>query len=115
LRHALVALPASPWVVALACDMPFVRGEDLHALALAPARHPILAARTSAGACGERWEPFFARYEIGPVLSVAERRLRTGEGALQALLEETGAEAFTCNPKTLVDWDTPEDVRLAGR
>lgn len=105
LAGLVALLERAPGVIALACDMPFVRAEHLAALRDAPRSHAIAAARGPRG-----WEPFLARYERARVLDVARARLREGRGGLVRLVEAVGALEVALPEGVTRDWDTPEDV-----
>lgn len=86
----------------LACDMPFVTGDDVRALL--HAEGAIAAPRRDG-----RWEPLCAAYAPS-VLGIAQRRLAEGRRSMQGLLKEVGATEVALDPAHLVDWDSPEDV-----
>lgn len=95
-------------VVAAACDMPFVRPEDLARLVAAPGGPAAWAARR-----GSRWEPFLSRYDVFRSRGVVEDALAAGRHSLQRLLDALSAATFSLEAERLSDWDTPEDVRRA--
>ncbi len=98
LRHA-----DTRYVVAVACDMPFVSQALLERLLDAPPA-AVVAARRS------HWEPLFARYEVATLRPVAERLLASGRYALRPLLEGAVPLALTATEAAqLRDWDTPSD------
>lgn len=104
-----VAPPAGPWVLLLACDLPYVDAEDARALALAAAAGgaPARAPRRDG-----RWEPLFACYDAARVASEAKARLAAGSASLQGLLDAVGAmEHRVRDPRRLDDWDTPDDTQ----
>lgn len=102
---ALLAEAGEGHALALACDMPFVAEADLAALVASPSSATVLAART-----GEHWEPLFARYHAPRARPIVAALLAEGRRALSAVVERAGAEVFTpTDPRTVLDWDTPED------
>jgi molybdopterin-guanine dinucleotide biosynthesis protein A len=101
---ALLSHAGDRRAIALACDMPTIASEDLARLAADPREAPILAGRRDA------WEPLFARYDaprVGPLLRTA---LADGIRGFQRFFERCPPEPFECDPRTLVDWDEPEDL-----
>ena len=101
---ALLESAATHRVVAVACDMPFVSAALLTRLLEAPLA-PIVAARS-----GDRWEPFFARYEVAAILPLARGLAASPRHALQPLF--TAATELVLSPGErlqLRDWDTPAD------
>lgn len=91
--------------LALACDMPFVTGEDLGALLDAPRASVVCPKREG------RWEPLCAVYDAPRVLPIVRRFIAEGRHSLQALLDEAGAREVALSGDHLDDWDSPEDVR----
>jgi molybdopterin-guanine dinucleotide biosynthesis protein A len=94
--------------IAVACDMPFVSTELVRRLAESSSSAPALAARREG-----RWEPFFARYDAGAVLPIANAHADARRGSLQALLDAASAEELALSDAEhaeLRDWDAPEDV-----
>lgn len=105
---ALLAAAGHGRAVALACDMPFVTADLLARLVGDPSPAAVVAARR-----GERWEPFFARYDAARVLPIALAAAQAGRLGLQALLDEAGAACFVCTneeERLLDDWDEPADM-----
>ncbi len=101
---ALLTAAGERRALALACDMPFVTRADLEALLAAPSA-PVVAPRRNG-----RWEPLCARYDAPRVLPLVERRIVATEHALQALLDEAGAEPVLLADTHLHDWDSPDDL-----
>lgn len=96
--------------IALACDMPHLQAEPLRALASAPARAAVVAARRAPGA---PWEPLFARYDATRVRSALADALLAGERSFQRLFARLDVEELPLEGDArdvLVDWDAPEDV-----
>ena len=97
------------WVIAVACDMPFIDRELVRRLVAAPAA-PIVAPRRHAEERGrDVWEPLFARYDPVTMLDAAREYARTGGRQLQRLLDRAGARALELDPEheaLLADWDT---------
>ena len=100
---------AETHVVTVACDMPLVDAPLLERLLVTPASTAVLAAKT-----GDRFQPFFARWAVGPS-EVALRRVRdAGRRSMTAVLEAAGVTELVLEAdvaERLADWDTPEDVR----
>lgn len=95
------------WVIAIACDMPYVHQRLLRALITAPSA-PIVAPRRDG-----KWEPLFARYDIARVAPILAARIQNEKHALQGLLDEAGATELTLNAEeaeALDDWDAPADM-----
>lgn len=93
--------------IALACDMPYVTPELLRVLASAPPA-PAVAPHLD-----ERWQPFFARYEVARAAPVVREALRDGRAALQRVLDALGATPLPLDAtaaRALRDWDEPGDV-----
>lgn len=98
-------------VLAIACDMPFVRRDLVHRLVTESPSAGVLATKRDAF-----WDPFFARYAPSVVLPIARSFAAEGGKKLQLLLERAGAVALPLSSEeaaTLVDWDTPEDRERA--
>ncbi|MCW5835504.1 MAG: NTP transferase domain-containing protein [Labilithrix sp.] len=95
--------------LAVACDMPFLRGELVRRLVDAPSA-PVVAPRRQAPEKGRAvWEPLFARYDAPAVLPIARALAARGERRLQRVLDAAGARALALEPgeeATLTDWDT---------
>jgi molybdopterin-guanine dinucleotide biosynthesis protein A len=96
-------------VLALACDLPFVRGEFLSRLL----REGGAAVVTETG--GVR-NPLVARYVVSRALPAARGVLETGGRSLQAVLDRLGNGVVTlalsaAEQASLEDWDTPDDVQ----
>jgi molybdopterin-guanine dinucleotide biosynthesis protein A len=97
-------------VLALACDLPFVRGELLRRL-LSERGDATVVTKTG----GVR-NPLVARYAVGPGLAAARAVLEAGRRSLQAVLDQLGSgvatlELSVAESASLEDWDTPDDVR----
>lgn len=108
-RTPSAAPGGGPWVLLLACDLPYVDAGDARALARA-------AAAGAAPACAPRrdgrWEPLFACYDAARVAREAKSRLAAGSASLQGLLDAVGAmEHRVRDPRRLDDWDTPDDTQ----
>lgn len=104
---ALLEWSPTRYVIATACDMPFVSEGLLQKLVAAPDA-PIVAPRRD-----ERWEPFFARYEATRVYPLAKARMLINNLSLQGLLDEAKTCELPCNDHEfdeLRDWDTPADI-----
>ena len=105
---ALLRCADDAWVIALACDMPFVTGEIVERLLAASNDAPIVAPRRDG-----RWEPLCARYDPARVIAHALALARTRDHSLQRLLRDSGAVELPLGPQEadlLRDWDTPEDA-----
>lgn len=83
--HAALAAAQTPWVLAVACDMPFVSAEGLSLLAARRAGVLAVVPRWSG-----RLEPLHALWSR-QALPAVERALQEGEPSLQALARLVGA------------------------
>lgn len=95
------------YAISVACDMPYVTDALVSRLASAPPAIALAPRR------GDRWEPFFARYDAHSCRAVAERHAEKGQTSLQALLYALGATELSMSDDEwgkLRDWDTPDDV-----
>jgi molybdopterin-guanine dinucleotide biosynthesis protein A len=97
----LRALLAGGSAIALACDMPYVEAEHLHALRAHAASAAIVAARREG-----RWEPFLARYDAS-VLPAITPYVRS----FQQLFAVVAPAEIAIDAHALDDWDTPADIR----
>lgn len=98
----------APFVIALACDLPFVSARLLTKLTRQP------------GACvaprqGGKWQPLFARYAPRSALGAARAVVQGGGRSLQMVLERLGTELceLPLDPDELLelrDWDEPADL-----
>ena len=113
--RALLGAADGAWVLALACDLPYVSVELLRRLNEAPDSaenqppYDAIAARRH-----ELWEPLCARY-APTVLPILDTALAAGERSFQALLRRLRVYELPLSPEEaaqLVDWDTPGDVPL---
>jgi molybdopterin-guanine dinucleotide biosynthesis protein A len=114
--HAALSAAPTPWVFAVACDMPFVSGP---ALALLASR------RAGAAAVVPRWggrlEPLHALWSRAALPEIAAA-LAAGDPSLQALARRVGARIVEEADWRLVDPDgrafenvnTPEDAARLG-
>jgi len=115
--HAALEAARTEWVLAVACDMPFVRAEAVR---------PLLAARSTEvdAVCfevGGRWEPLLALYRRA-LLSPWSERLRKEEPSLRRLLSdsrprilpETALRAVDAGLRAVVSVNTPEDLERHG-
>ena len=123
---ALLARAGAPddddtYALAIACDMPFVTRALLERLLGAPPAVAV-APRDREG----RWQPFFARYDVGLARPFVERRLdaiiskseERPPRSLQSLLDTLGAVPLALDDAdagALTDWDTPADVEGTRR
>jgi molybdopterin-guanine dinucleotide biosynthesis protein A len=95
-------------VIALACDMPYLRGSMLAKLCSFAPEAPAVAARD-----GSVWSPLFARYDAPRMASVARACLEAGERSLRSVLDAARAAPLPLTPDeqaALRDWDAPEDI-----
>jgi molybdopterin-guanine dinucleotide biosynthesis protein A len=105
---ALLGRAHGSFVLAIACDMPFVSRALIVALRDAPPA-AVVAPRSDG-----RWEPLFARYDSRAVLPLAEANVAATAHSLQRLLAAAGAVELPVDDaarNTLRDWDSPEDAR----
>jgi molybdenum cofactor guanylyltransferase len=115
--HAALVAARTEWVLAVACDMPFVTGEVVRVLLGARTPEVDAVAFTVEG----RVEPLLALYRrslAGPWGEV----LRAGEPSLRALLAqgqtrllpEAALRAVDPDLRTVVSVNTPEDLARHG-
>ncbi len=84
----------TPWLLAVACDMPFITQDVLRALVQARTPETVaIVARTPDG----RWHPLCACYHQQTV-SIVEEQLNQGIYALHAMLERLDRVAFVDLP-----------------
>jgi len=114
--HAALSAAATPWVFAVACDMPFVSAEGLALLA---------ARREGALAVVPRWrgrlEPLHALWSVA-ALPRLDRALRAGQPSLMALaalvdarvVEEEAWRAVDPEGRAFENANTPEDAARLG-
>lgn len=96
------------WVVAIACDMPFVDEGVLRALIDVPAGQDAHAPYRDG-----RFEPLLSMYRVERVLGLAPTLLETRRHGLQDLLRALDAAQLSSDRydgQALVDWDTPSDL-----
>lgn len=107
---ALLAHAGDDPALALACDLPFVEGSLLAALAFSPTRAPVLAPRRAQDA---PWEPLLARYDSPRVLPVLHRAIADGVRSFQDLFARIEVERFDLGERwkrAIDDWDDPSDI-----
>lgn len=116
LRALLLAAEtrASPSVIALACDLPFVSAALLRRLAHEEPDAAFLSPRD-----GEFWQPLIARYDTKTALAVVDAALVAGERALKSVPARLGprARALAIDERErleLRDCDSPQDLAAAG-
>jgi len=93
--------------IVVACDMPRVEKSVIERLAKLP------TGTTAAPKIGDVWQPTIARYAAS-TRREANARLARGERSLFRLLDAVEAQTLPLDEreeKSLVDWDTPDDVR----
>jgi Molybdopterin-guanine dinucleotide biosynthesis protein A len=115
--HAALEATRTDWVLAVACDMPFVRAEAVR---------PLLAARSADvdAVCyevGGRWEPLLAVYRRalanpwGELLREEEPSLRRLlSGSRTRVLPEAALHAVDAGLRAVVSVNTPEDLERHG-
>ncbi len=115
--HAALGAARTEWVLAVACDMPFVRAEAVR---------PLLAARSADvdAVCfevGGRWEPLLAVYRRalanpwGAVLREEEPSLRRLlSNCRTRILPEAALRAVDADLRAVVSVNTPEDLEHHG-
>jgi molybdenum cofactor guanylyltransferase len=97
--------------LALACDLPKIRGGLLSRLAEEAPDAAALVAHQE----GVR-NPLIARYCVARTLPALNGVVASGKRSLQAVLDALGSEVHLLpqspvEAASLVDWDTPEDLR----
>lgn len=108
LRFAKVA--GAKQMIAVACDMPYLDGPTLRALAEHADTAPVVAACRHEGA---PWEPMLARYDVAAVTPVLDEALSSKERSFQRLFARFEVAAMSSDAsvmRALRDWDTPDDV-----
>ena len=115
--HAALVGARTQWVLAVACDMPFVQPEAIRVLLEARAPEVDAVAFTVAG----RVEPLLAVYRAslaspwGQALSEEDPSLRELLSRCRArLLPEEALRAVDAQLRSLVNVNTPEDLRRHG-
>jgi molybdopterin-guanine dinucleotide biosynthesis protein A len=115
--HAALGAARTEWVLAVACDMPFVRAEAVR---------PLLAARSAEvdAVCfevGGRWEPLLAAYRRalaapwGEVLREEAPSLRRLlSNSRTRVLPEVTLRAVDAALRAVVSVNTPEDLERHG-
>jgi len=99
----------TPWLLALACDLPFLNEATLRRL-LAD-RSPDFDAVVPVTSDGRR-QPLCALYRVETVRPVAEARLVAGRYALQALLDPLSVATLAVPDTPLHNVNTPDDLLL---
>jgi len=110
--HAAFDATSCPWVIALACDMPFVSRDLLNYLLRCRTDVDVVMPRV-----GGREEPLHAVYRREPCLSAVERAIRRGERRLISFLPSVRVryveeqELRTVDPELRSFWNanTPEE------
>jgi molybdopterin-guanine dinucleotide biosynthesis protein A len=96
----------APFVLAVACDLPFVSAELLTRLAALSPGTACVAPRQA-----ERWQPLCAVYEPRATLAVVRGAIANGESALQRVVEALAPVRLELSSEAeLEDWDEPGDV-----
>ncbi|BBM73781.1 molybdenum cofactor guanylyltransferase [Rhodothermus marinus] len=101
----------TPWLLALACDLPFLTDDTLRQLLAA--RSPETAAVVPVTPDGHR-QPLCALYHVDVLRPVAEAWLAAGRHALQALLDRLSVTTLPVPDAPLRNVNTPDDL-LAER
>jgi molybdopterin-guanine dinucleotide biosynthesis protein A len=99
---------AKPEALCLACDLPYLEAELLTRLAHHALGHAAVAARVD-----DRWQPFFARYQVRQATPVVEALLVSARRGLYGVLDGLAAcelPLSVADARQLRDWDTPADV-----
>lgn len=115
--HAALASARTEWVLAVACDMPFVSPEAVRVLLEARAAECDAVCFTVGG----RVEPLLAVYRASLAGPWGER-LRHGDPSLRELLSqgharllpEQALQAVDAELRSLVNVNTPEDLQRHG-
>lgn len=96
----------APFVLTLACDLPYVNAALLRRLRDFSPGAAAVAARQ-----GERWQPLCARFDPRAARPVAHDLLCAGARSLQAVLDAlSAAELPLDSDADLRDWDEPGDI-----
>ncbi|WP_397546997.1 molybdenum cofactor guanylyltransferase [Rhodothermus marinus] len=99
----------TPWLLALACDLPFLNEATLRGLLAACS--PDVDAVVPITPEGRR-QPLCALYRVETVRPVAEARLVAGGHALQALLDRLSFATLSVSDAPLRNVNTPDDLLL---
>ena len=97
------------YVIAVACDMPYVPRHLVERLRDMPDAASVAARRE------DLWEPFFARYDPKLVRPVLKNRIAKKQFDLQGILKDTDASELPMSAAELSlldDWDSPSDVPM---
>lgn len=100
-------LQGKKYVVALACDLPYVERALLERLLSFETQQAAVCAHIDG-----KYQPFFARYAVSQ-RAVWRAALQNGRYSLQPLFQHLDAAILPVLPHEqlqLVDWDSPEDV-----
>ena len=99
----------APFVVALACDLPFVSAALLEQLVDSAPESDCVAPRQ-----GDRWQPLCARYASRVALDAANDALASGDHSLQRVLARLHVSELVLTARAraeLDDWDEPGDLQ----
>jgi molybdopterin-guanine dinucleotide biosynthesis protein A len=103
--HALLAA-SSVSAIVVACDMPYLRAEDLAALAThAPEADVVAAKRDPEGP----WEALFSRWSHRS-RKVVEAAIADGVRSFQRVLDRLDVRQIQLPARSLDDWDEPSDL-----
>jgi molybdopterin-guanine dinucleotide biosynthesis protein A len=103
--HALLAA-SSVSAIVVACDMPYLRAEDLAELArFAPEADVVAAKRTPDGP----WEALFSRWSPRS-RKVVEAAIEGGVRSFQRVLDRLDVRRIELPARSLDDWDEPADL-----
>jgi len=106
LRHA--QQQGKAYVLALACDLPYVTSGLLRKLAFFPSANQVLCPLLD-----QMYQPFFARYTTS-CLPLMEQALFSEQRGLQRVLRQLDPEILSLDAgqaKQLRDWDSPADLQ----
>lgn len=98
----------SDWVLVVACDMPHVTADGMHALLRARAASvEAIVGRSSDG----RLHPLFACYRRERVRAVAQACLSEQAYALHALLDRLAVQEVAVSARTVHNVNRPQDLK----
>ncbi|MDQ7041401.1 MAG: molybdenum cofactor guanylyltransferase [Rhodothermus sp.] len=97
----------TPWLLALACDLPSLTPETLRLLLEARSSDTDAVVPVTSG---NRRQPLCALYRVHVVQSVAEAQLATGRYALQELLDHLAITSLPLPDAPLHNVNTPTDL-----
>lgn len=98
-------------LVAVSCDLPYLRLELLQRLLTHAPEAWVVAPRAGL----TKWQPLYARYRVEPALAATRAVLANGERSLQRVFEllaerRVPLPTSDLEQRQLDDWDSPNDI-----